>query len=289
MSAYTMDLFGKYESLEIQSIVDRFGNFWFTEQSIAEALGEERHHVLYIRTTHDKEFKEDEHYTTISFEGKRRIVYSEEGFLTICDISKSKKAYDLRKWARKQFRVKQRGSNVVVTPKTDREDLSDLPQEIVLLYQMIDNLAEDKRRIKKLEREQAENAVEIDTLTSRANDTEVRIAQLEGRDKIAPGELTATLLAQKIRWVSRSGGDNNPAVVLAAINENFYARKLMHTRNELEVFNRLVEVHIFSPDGIRAFCTEIDSKYSTGDYFIIEPNEIARSFGYKNKRHVWKR
>jgi len=288
MAEYAIDLFGKFGAHEIQSIVDKAGNYWFTEQAIAEALGEDRHHVLYIRQNHPGEFVEGDHYTSIVFEGKRRLVYSEEGFLTICDMSKSAEAYRLRKWARKQFRVKQRGSSVVVTTKSVREDLSDLPTDIVALYKMVDSLAEDRRRIIRLEREQAEAANEIDNLTARASDTETRIATIEGRSKIRPGEMSAIQLAQHCGWVSTGGGPHNPAVVLAAVNADFLARGLMQQRAELDANNRRVEVNVFTPEGIAAFLAEIDAQYSSGESFDVAPNAIALQRGLKNRRYVRK-
>lgn len=289
MGEYALDLFGKYGGKDIQSIVDRAGNYWFTEQTIAEALGEAQHHVAYIRQNHPGEFDEGTHYTSLVIDGKRRLVYSEEGFLVICDMSKSVEAYRLRKWARNQFRVKQRDGQVLVQAKASaRDDLSDLGSDLVILQQMLDTLAEDRRRIVRIEREQAANEIEVGALKERASDTEVRIATLEGRAKVKAGEMTAIQLAQHCGWMTDKGSVHNPAVVLAAINADFLGRRLMHRRQELDSNNRPVEVNVFTPEGVAAFLHEIDANYSSGDEFEIAPNAIAAQRGLKNRRYVRK-
>jgi prophage antirepressor-like protein len=114
MTEYQLDKFGKFNNTEILSIVDRAGRHWFTQEIVASALDVDRTTLTYIRQNHPGEFTDGMEYSSIVFEGKRRIVYSEEGFLTICDMSTSEVAFRLRRWMRHQFRVKHQSGAIAV-------------------------------------------------------------------------------------------------------------------------------------------------------------------------------
>lgn len=287
---YTIDVFGRYNQVEIRGIIDSQGKHWFTQEELAGALGLDRTTVAKLRENYPAEFSEFIDYSSLVFEGKRRTVYSEEGFMTVCDMAKSEEAYRLRKWMRQQFRVRREGEDIVIRARgLPREDLSDLGSDLVLLQGMIDALAEDRRRIKVLEREQAALASEATEVKERIVDSETRIAILEGHSKIRPGEMTAIQLAMHCGWCSKAGGAHNPAVVLAAINEDFLARGLMHPRSESDANGRPVETHVFTVEGVSEFVSKIDSPFRAGQTFTIEPNAIARQLGKKNSRYVFKK
>lgn len=288
---YAIDIFGKFNNVEIISIVDPDGSFWFQQGIIAQALGIEPSALTHIRQNHPEEFTENVDYKGVTFNGRRHLVYSEEGFLTICDMSSSEAAYRLRKWMRQQFRVKHSGSDIVVEAKAKslpREDLSDLGQDLVLMQHIIDGMADDRRRLRIVENEQKRLAAESEELKGKVTEHATKIAAWEDGAKVKPGEMTALQLATHCRWLSQSGGAHNVAVVLAAVNAGFIEKGLMQGRREQGPGGLTVEVQVFTPDGVALFLSQIDSKYSSGESFTLVPNSVARKRYYKQQRHVYK-
>lgn len=289
MSEYAIDVLGKFNNVEISSIVDPSGQHWFSQDLIAQALDVDRTALAHIRSNHPQEFREHIDYTSIVFEGKRRVVYSEEGFMTICDMSTSEVAYRLRKWVRTQFRVRNTGSEIVVQAKAlPREDLSDLGNDLVLMQHIIDGMANDRRRLKAVEQEQKRLSAEANELRGKVTEHESRLTAWEDGAKVKPGEMTALQLATHCRWLSNSGAAHNVAVVLAADCAGFIEKGLMQGRREQGPGGMTVEVQVFSPQGVALFLSQIDTKYHSGQYFTIEPNTCARHRGYVQKRHVYK-
>ncbi len=293
MDEYALDIFGKFNNIEIISIVEPDGSFWFEQEVIARALDVDRTALTHIRNNHPSEFTENDEYKSIVFKGKRRLVYSEEGFLTICDMSSSEAAYRLRKWMRQQFRVKHSGSDIVVQSKAKglaREDFSGLGKDLVILQQMLDSLAEDRRRIITLEAETRAMELEQDELKERVGVTEQQLALWVEGAKIKPGEMTAIELARHCGWISRSGAPHNLAVILAAANAGFVRRKLMQPRQEQGPNGLKVEVWVFTQVGVSEFLQTIDAKFSNGQKFELLPNDVAAQDcpQIKNRRAVLK-
>lgn len=289
MAEFALDQFGKFNNTEILSLRDPAGQFWFTQEVVASALDVDRTTITYIRQNHPGEFTEGIEYNSIVWDGKRRLVYSEEGFLTICDMSTSEVAYRLRRWMRQQFRVKHQGRDIVVQAKAlPREDFSDLGPDLVILQQMLSTLAEDRRRIIQLENEQMTITAETQELKEKVAEHEERIAVWEDNAKIKPGEMTAIQLAGHCGWLARSGAPHNTAVILAAMNHGYLDNGLMQTRREQGPGGMVVEVYVFTPTGVAQFISQVDAKYSSGQRFEIKPNDIARVHGNKNMRYVLK-
>jgi prophage antirepressor-like protein len=289
MSDYRIDIVGKFGNLEIRSIVDAHGKYWFTQEVIAEALSVDRTTLTKARQNHP-EFFDDDDFGTILFEGRHRVVFSEEGFLTICDLSGSEDAVRLRKWMRQQFRVKQRDGEIVVqAKKLPDDDLSDLDPELAVIQRMLNQIYENRRRVRLLEADQRVIIDAQETIKSHVAELESRVEAWEEGAKLHPGEMTAIQLALHCGWCSKSGGPHNLAVILAALNENYLERKLMEPRREQGPDGRIVEVFVFTPAGITAFVVEVDSQYAPGTVFEIAPNMIAQKRGNKNKRTVIKR
>lgn len=293
MDEYAIDIFGKFNNVDIISIVEPDGSFWFSQEIIAQALDVDRTALTHIRQNHPGEFTEHEDYKSIVFQGKRRVVYSEEGFLTICDMSSSEAAFRLRKWMRQQFRVKHSGSDLVVQSKAKglpREDLSGLGKDLVILQHMLDSLAEDRRRIMTLEVETKAIEEEQGELKERVGATEEQLALWVHGAKIKPGEMTAIELARHCGWVSRSGAPHNLAVILAAANAGFVRRKLMQPRQEQGPNGLKVEVWVFTQPGVHEFLQTIDPTFGNGQKFDLLPNDIASEDcpQIKNRRSVLK-
>lgn len=292
MTEYNIDIFGKFNNVEIISILDRDGTYWFAQDVIADALGVDRSALSHIRANHPEEFTEHVDYKDLVINGRRRVVYSEEGFLTICDMSSSEAAYRLRKWMRQQFRVKHAGTDITVQAKAQpREDLSDLGKDLVILQTMLDALAEDRRRIRSLEVETKALEEEHDVLRERVDANEQQLALWVQGAKIKPGEMTAIEVARHCGWVSKSGAPHNLAVILAAANAGFVGRDLMQARREQGPNGMQVEVWVFTQAGVSEFLQKIDPLYSTGQRFDIIPNATAMSEcpQIKNRRTVSKR
>lgn len=289
---FAIERFGRFNETEVTGIVDRTGACWFTEDMLADALEIDRTTVLRIREHHPEEFAEGADYRSAVVAGKRRTLYSEEGFLTVCDISTSKVAYRLRRWMRQQFRVKQRSDGVVVQARgVPRDDLSDLGADLAYLQGMLNAMAEDRRRIAALDRENVAIRAEQGDLRERLQSNEQQLATLLDGTKVKPGEMTAIELARHCRWVSGSGAPHNLAVILAAANEGFVGKAWMARRTEQgPAAHPGVEVWVFTPVGVAEFLARIDARYSTGQRFEVVPNAVAaRELGQvKNKRSVLK-
>lgn len=286
---YVIEAFGKFDDASITAIVDHAGNYWFTPDVIANALDIDKSALTHIRQNHPGEFQDSIDYMSIVWEGKRRVVYSEEGFLTICDMSTSENAYRLRKWMRQQFRVKQHGREVVVHSRSNvRDDLSDLGQDMVALQRIVDAIAEDRRSIMRLKETQAVLHAEQQDIEVRVATTEDRLQEWEDGAKVKPGEMTAIQLAVQIGWHSNAGGPHNLAVILAAFNARFDEKGLMERRREQGPDGLEVEVFVFSPKGVAKFINDIDSKHAMGKRFQIAPDPRSLGLGYKNTRTVHK-
>ncbi len=293
MSDYTIEIFGQFNAMEIQSIVDKNDRYWFTQETVAKALDVDRTALHHVRQNHPSELIEGDDYTSLVIDDRRQIVYSEEGFLTICDLSTSEISYRLRRWMRKQFRVRQEGKLLSVHHQQlirslPTEDLSDLQPDTRALKMLVDNIITHERQIKQIQQQQT-------VLQTTQKDLEGKVEQIRGTlqaweegAKLQPGEMTALQLAQHCRWTSSGGGAHNLAVILVAINEKFDEKGWMATRREEGPGGNVVEVQVFTADGIREFMNEVDSKYHSGEGFAIEPNARAKSLGYKNKRYVAK-
>jgi len=289
MTEYSIDILGTFDCTEIRSVVDRHGKYWFTQEVVSQALDVDRTTVTRARQNHPEFFTDDD-FDTILFEGRNHVVFSEEGFLTVCDLSNSEKAVRLRKWMRQQFRVKQQGDQIIVqSKKMPQDDLSDLDPELAIIQKMLNELAENRRRMRVLESDQRILSEAQTEIQGHVHELESRIASWEDGAKLHPGELTAIQLAQHCGWQSKSGGAHNVAVILAATNEGFRERKLMDARREQGPDGRVVEVCVFTTAGIAAFLTEIDAKHAAGQVFEIAPNDIAKKHGMKNKRNIIKR
>lgn len=286
---YTLEPFGQFNNCDIQAICDIHGNYWFTQEVIASALGMDRTNLAHIRSNHSSEFHEGEEYTTIVFAGKRRVVFSEEGFMTVCDMASTEVAYRLRRWMRQQFKVKQQGNQITVQPKNNREDLSDLGTDLQLLQKMVDSIADNRRRLLRLAVAQEALEEEQRDLRERVTATESRVQAIEKLAKIHPGEMTAIQLAVHCRWMSDSGAPHNVAIVLAAVNDKFDEKGWMIARTEEGPNGQPVEVQVFTVAGVASFLHQIDAKYLSGQRFTIQPNGNAMAKGYKNSRYVTKR
>lgn len=289
MSTYELELFGSFNEREITAIVDQRGQYWFTQDLIADALGVDRTALTHVRNNHPEEFTENIDYSSIVFDGRRRLVYSEEGFFTICDMSTSEVAYRLRKWMRQQFRARQSGNALVIQPKPiPRDDLSDLGPDLVLLQGILDTIAQHRRQMLRLDHEQRFIAAEQKEIKGTLQEHERRLQFWEEGARVKPGELTAIQVAEHCGWRSRAGGPHNVAVILAAINHGMDEDGHMVERREQGPDGMVVAVQVFTPDGFAKFRTQIDSAYHTGQHFVIHPNERAVKLGYKNKRNVQK-
>lgn len=286
---YKMEIFGKYEHLEINSIVDHRGNYWFTQQTIAAALELDNTTMTRLRKNHPAEFTEGMEVSSLPINGTRQVVYSEEGFLTICDLANTERAFRLRRWMRKQFRVKQNGGNLTVyTRQLQKDDLSDLGEDLQMLQRMLDTIAENRRRIMLLEESREEIEEQTEELKEQLEEHEARLTAFETQLQLKPGELTAIQLADHCGWRSRSGGPHNTAVILAALNAEFHRKGWMRTIPDEGPGGLVVNVFVFSVEGVSLFKQNVDSLYPPGQSFEIIPNTFAVEAGHKNKRNVFK-
>lgn len=287
---FRIDVFGTFQGEDIRSIVDAAGRWWFLAEVVADALQVDRSTVTRAREHHPEEFREGDEYDYFVVDGKRRLCFSEEGFLRILDASQSDRAVRLRRWMRQQFKIRQEGDDLVVRSKTAiQEDFSDLGKDLMIMQQMLNSIAEDRRRIRELQLSQAKITEEVEVLEERVSTTESRVSSLEGNLKIGPGEMSAIHLAQECGWFSSSGGAHNVAVILASFNAGFHQNDRMVRRYEQGPQGRAVEVWIFTPQGVTDFKTRIDSRYNTGQDFELVPNQLAEAMGHKNRRMVYKR
>lgn len=285
-----MELFGQFGSLEILSVRDHRGEFWFPQQVVAESLGVTPSSITQMRKGHPAELSEFDMWTTMNLKGRKHVVYSEEGFLTICDLSHAEVAYRLRRWMRKQFRVKHHGDRLVVEARRqmERDDLSDLSPKLQAVQLLLDEVAKHERDIKRIDMEKAELQGRQEELIEVVEVSQSRITALEEAAKTKPGEMTATQLAAHVGWCSRSGAPHNLAVILAATNEGFVERGLLGERVENgPAAYGMVPVMVFTASGVTAFKNEIDSKYGIGR-FAIKPEGPSVERGLKNRRNVYK-
>ena len=285
-----IEVFGKFNDLEINTIVDKYNRYWFTAIMVADALGIGRTTINGIKKNNKKHFVEGEEYVWMVVDGKRQLVFSEEGFLTICDLAKSPVAFVLRRWMRKQFRVKKdEAQGIVVYPKhQELDDFSDVDPSFAAIQKLLDRAVENRRRIKALEASKKLLDQHQEELGQRMGEAERKIKDVEGRTSLNPGEMTALQLARNIRWVTVNGGVHNLAVILAAINSDFLRKGLLKKISSQGPNGLFFDEYVFTVDGVVAFKSKINSRYNTGDKFVIVPNEIAKEFGYKCKRNVEK-
>lgn len=292
MPTYDIVSFGDFHGCDVRAIVDSEGKHWFTKNIIAGALGIDKGNVVHVRSNNSSEFIVGEDYKYITHNKKKVVVYSEEGFLTICDLSSSKRAYRLRKWMRSQFRVKSTGNGIIVHHKHEKDDYSDLDDDLAMTQKLLDRIIEDRQRMKSMQRahDLLSDAVEEANMVfdQRITKAEKQLEAIEDKAVIHPGEMTATQLATHCKWYAPSGSAHNLAVILAAMNHNFLDRDLMRQCTEEVNNGRLVECWVFSPEGMSEFIKTIDSAYSPGQRFQIEPNDISRKMSYKNRRNVRK-
>jgi prophage antirepressor-like protein len=288
---YRIELFGKYDKLEIKGLVDSSGQYWFTQDMVAQALDIDKTTITHMRQNHPGEFTEFSDYNEAVIDGKKRIIYSEEGFLLICHMSQSEEAFRLRRWMAKQFRAKQEERTLVIQSKNlEPDDISDLSPTMQILNMMMRELNQDQRRIQAIEIQQVGLLEEQKQLNQRVSDHSKQIATLEGKHKSKPGEMTAISLASHCGWVSSGGLAHNTAIILAAYNHDFIGRGLMRTAFEQgpSGLGLPVEVYVFTVAGITEFNTKIDAQYRKGQSFIVIPNPTAIGYGQKNKRNVLK-
>lgn len=284
-----IEVFGEFNDVTVHSIIGLDGREWFTMTDIALALDVGKSTISRLRRENVSEF-EDGDVDMITIDGKNQLVFSEEGFMTICDLSKSKMAYRLRRWVRKQFRVRRdEALGIVVYPKAvERDDLSDVEPELAMVQHMLDNIIEDRRRIRALETSGEVIRERQDKLTERVFNAEQKIQAFEDQNVISPGEMTALQLARHVRWITVSGGAHNMAVILAAINADFLARRLLRKIPKRGPLGKYVEEYVFTVNGVTTFKKEINANYCTGQKFVIKPNGLAQTLGYKCKRNVEK-
>lgn len=281
-------MIGKFDQTDIVAIVDHYGRRWFTQETVAEALGVDRSSLSHLRTRHPDEFVDGEHTATLTHNGRRQVVYSEEGFMVVTDLSASRTALHLRRWARKQFNVRQDGDSLEVSPK-GRENHSDLEPDLAAIQKIIEAVAEDRRRIRNLQHVQHALKQEQEDISERLTVNEAQVRTLEEAAKIQPGEMTAIQLASHVRWYSKSGAAHNLAVILAAFNGEYDLRGWMVRKQEQgPAAYGLVEVFVFTPSGIADFLKVIDARYHSGQRFEIAPTERSMAMGYRNTRQVLK-
>ena len=286
-------MFGSFNSIEVQAIVDGQGNHWFTQTMAAEALGIDKSTISRMRQNHAIEFTKFEDFMTMTLHGSRQGV-----FLRLCDLSSSKRAFQLRRWMRKQFRARRNPDGIMIQAKgMPEDDLSDLSPEMLVIHKMVNEMVQNQLAIKRNERHlellrdhQERIKEENEQLRNVTADHEVRIKACEEGAHLKPGELTAIQLADQCGWRTKSGGPHNLAVILAAINAGFEERRLMLQRREEAPANcpHPVFVHVFTTKGVAAFISEIDSQFNSGDTFTISPGSRAQTLGQKNRRHVIK-
>lgn len=288
---------GRFNDVDVVSIVDQGGRHWFTALVLARALGVARSTVTGIRVKNESEFVPGEDFVMLPVNGKSQLVFSEEGFLTVCDLSTSPVAYRLRKWFRKHKKVKHDESMgiVVYHEPPIKDDLSDIDPGFAVIRDLLDKSIQNRRRLNVLEasKKATENTLFFlgeyqEELGERIQEAEDKIQAFESRAVLHAGEMTATQLAQHVRWCSVRGGAHNMAVILAAVNAGFEKRDLVRKIPVEGPNGMTVEQYVFSVDGVTAFKVEIDAKYCTGDQFKVVPGELATSRGYKNKMHVYK-
>ena len=284
---FKLESFGTFGKLEIHSIIDNRGNYWFTQDVVAEAIGVDPSTVSRARTSHAGEFEEFEHYMNIRIDhsGKMRLCYSEEGFLMICDLITTAETFRLKKWIRTQFRVKQTGGDITVHTKSlPEEDFSDLPEELQRFHLYYTTMMATHQRIKKTEVQLQRLEVDKAEIISEQKELRARVDKWEEGAKIKPGEMTSEQLATSCGWRSRKGHPHFTAVILAAANEGFEQRGLMNRRHEMQVGIGQVERVIFTAEGVKEFKSEIDSRYAHGAPHTIEPVIV----GYTSKRNFYK-
>lgn len=281
--------FGQFNDTEIRAVVDIHGRYWFTTNDIASALQVDRSTVSRIRTNNLKEFDKND-IATITVDGKNQVVFSEEGFLIVSELSRSSVAYRLRKWIRQQFRVKRdEAIGIVVVPRAqERDDLSDIDPDFAVIQKLLDKAIANRRRIRALEAAKVLMETQQIELGERMEDAESKIQAFEDQNVINPGEMTALQLARHVRWTTLNGGAHNLAVILAAVNADFIQRKLIRKMPVKGPGGMTVNETVFTTNGVTAFKTEINSLYCTGQRFVIEPNESAKALGNKHKRNVVK-
>lgn len=292
MSEFTLQLFGRFDSKDIQSIVDNRGVHWFTQETVCDALDIERTAIYRIRKNHPGELSEHDDYQRISINGTSHLCFSEEGFFTILDMSTSEIAYRFRKWMRQQFRARQKEGEILVTPKNlQPDDLSDLGSDLVMAQELLNTIAENRRRIQSNTNMINRLGEEKQALEERTRTIEDRLTAWEDDAQIKPGEMTAISLAEHCGWVSSSGAPHNIAVITAGLCHQFHLRGMMERRrDETPVgYGQPVEVWVFTAAGVAEFLAIIDKAYHSGQSFRIEPNDHAKRAGHKNGRNVYKR
>jgi len=285
----TIKVLGHFDNSEIRDITDVYGKSWFTALDICQALEVDRSTISHILNKNSEEFAEED-TRDLTVDGKRQLVFSEEGFLTICDLSSSPVAYHLRKWLRQQFRVRRdEDRGIVVYHKSqDPEDLSDIDRDYAYMRHMLDRIFDNRRQIEVLKASSKALQDQQVRLTEDVEESQKRIDEFESRFSIKPGEMTSTQLARHVRWVSSSGAPHNTAVILAAVNECFLEQGLMRQVEAVGPMGRPTPEWIFSPGGVSLFLTTVDASFHTGQRFTVAPNTYAKNNGYKNKRHVRK-
>lgn len=283
------EFFGNYNGkADITAIVDKFDNVWFTEQDIALALGVNRTALTHIRTAYPEEFEEGIDTRMLTWEGRRRAVYSEDGFLTICSLSSSAEARRLRRWMRAQFRVRRERDQMVVRNKqTFMDGLEGMDESDAQLLELTKRVIDARRRLKILETQSEQTKLLLGDAKETLARHETEIRQIEAGLQLKPGEHTALTVAQMVGWYSEGGLPHNPAVILAAANRGYEAKGWMVRRSQQEAGGRIVEVTVFTPEGFMDFLQNIDSKYKLGESFSVVPNEIGARHG-KATRNVRK-
>jgi prophage antirepressor-like protein len=289
-SEFRIDMFGSFNGVEIRSIIDRLDRHWFPANVVADALDMDRSTITKARENHPTEFSEGEEYDYFPFEGKRHLCFSEEGFMRILDAANSERAMRLRRWIRQQFRVRQEGTDIVVRARSiPQDEPEEIDDDLALVQNLLNSVVEDRRRIKRLERQSEEMKEEAQMLAGRVANTENKLAIWEENAKLQPGELTAIMVASRCKWQSSSGAPHNVAVIAAAANQGLIARNLLVKRKEQVAGGRIVDVYVFTPEGVVEFITRIDSQYSSGQKFTISANKNANTYhGIKGNFYVYK-
>ncbi len=286
-SEFKFEPFGTFDRLEIESIVDNRGGYWFTQSVVAGAIGVDDSTVSRVRKAHAGEFEEFDHYMLIKVDGagKPRMCYSEEGFLMICDLITTAQTFRLKKWIRSQFRVKQQGGDITIhTRNLPEEDFSDLPEELQRFHLYYTTMMATHQRIKKTETHLQRLELEKAEIISEQKTLKERVDRWEEGAKLKPGEMTAEELASSCGWRSKAGFPHFTAVILAAANAGFEQRGLMSRRREMQVGIGEVERMVFTVEGVATFKKEVNDRYSHGMSHTVEPMVT----GYTSKRHFYK-
>lgn len=99
ITVYMEGSYGTFQGRKIEALMGG-GEYLFTRQMIARALGIDPSAVVHCRKNNPDLFGEGPHYRWMRFRKKRRLLFTEAGFLNVCEVSSADRAVQLRQWIR---------------------------------------------------------------------------------------------------------------------------------------------------------------------------------------------